>query len=144
MLSLNQISQKLIDFFSSHAQVSQVLYEDDFEFNAQRELNYPVAVIEFLDASINDKQLNYNFKIVIGDKASSDVLIQNEVISDAILIAEDLYAYLQDGEGWVFKKSSSIQKFVEDTGDNISGIVFTTTISVIRSQNTCQTPQKTT
>jgi hypothetical protein len=143
MLSLNQIKYKLISYFEAHGQINQVVYADDFEFNAQRNLNYPVTNIEYVDATINNKFLNYTFKIVIGDRVvADDTNQQDNVHSDAILIAEDFFAYLQQEEGWTFNKSSSIQKFLDDSGDRVSGIVFRITLAVIRSQNTCQTPVK--
>ena len=140
MLSLNQIKSNLLSYFTSHAQVKQIVYGDDFKFNGERDLSYPVVNIEFLDASISQKLLNYNFKFVIGDFTSDNTEQQDEVISDSLLIAEDFFSFLQETEGWVFSKSSSIQKFVDDSGDRVSGIVFRVVLSVVRSQNACSTP----
>lgn len=142
MLTLNQIKQKLIAFFENHAQINDVIYADEFEFDAKDGLTYPVANIEFLNASINDRVLSYNFKIVIGDTCPDDTEMQNQTVSDSILIAEDLFSFLQYEPSFVFTKISSIQKFWDDNADRISGVVFTITLQVIRSQNTCAIPVK--
>lgn len=142
MLTLNQIRLKLIQFFQDHAQVNDVVYADDFEFNAERNLTYPVVNLEFLEASISNKFLNYSFKVVVGDVAGDDAELQNEVISDSLLTAEDFFSFLQNEEGWSFSKSSRLNPFKDDSGDRVSGVVFTVILSVIRSQNTCATPTK--
>jgi len=143
MLTLNAIKIKLKAWFAEHAQINDVRYEDDFSFNAERNLSYPVTNIEFLDAAINNTYLNYNFKVSIGDMTDPNQPHQvDDVYSDSILVAEDFFAYLQREEGWVFNKSTSIQKFTDDTGDRVAGIVFRITLSVVRSQNTCATPTK--
>lgn len=143
MLSLQQIKKRLMSYFEDHAQINSVVFEDDFEFNAERNLTYPVSGIEFIDASTSAKYLNFSFKVVLGDMVSSDDSdLQDEVISDMLLVAEDFLSFLQYEEGWVFDKSTSIQPFKDDGGDRVCGVVFRVVLSVVRSQNTCATPTK--
>lgn len=55
-------------------------------------------------------------------------------------IAEDFFTFLQNKEGWTFEQSLNIQKFLDDTSDRTSGIVFRISLEVIRPQNKCSTP----
>lgn len=143
MLSLHQIKKRLVSYFENHAQINSVVFEDDFEFNAERNLTYPVVGMEFLDASVSGKLLNYSFKVVLGDMVSMDDSdLQDEVVSDMLLVAEDFLSFLQNEEGWVFDKTTSIQPFKDDGGDRVCGVVFRVVLSVVRSQNTCATPLK--
>ena len=57
-------------------------------------------------------------------------------------VVEDLFTWLQFQEGFNFTKSTNIQKFVDDTHDRVSGIVFRMNLEVIRSQNECAIPTK--
>ena len=141
MLTLNQLKYKLIGFFESHAQVKSVKYEDDFDFNAERNLTYPVVNIEYIDSNIADKMTSHNFKVVLGDLADGNVEgLDDEIVSDMHLIAEDFFTWLQYQNGFSFTRTTNIQKFLDDTHDRVSGIVFRITLSVRRSQNECSTP----
>lgn len=142
-MTLNQIKQKLTTFFNSHAQVNDLRFQDDFDFNAERNLLYPVVNVEWLGAAINNKMTNHNLKVTIGDLLNiNDPEQLHDIYSDSLLIAEDLFSFLQYEEGWTFSKSSTIQKFDDASGDRVAGVVFTITISVVRTQNTCATPTK--
>lgn len=141
MLTLNQIKYKLIEFFNSHAQINQVVYSDDFDFNAERNLNYSLVNIEYLDSNISNRLMNHRFKFVIADLLNTEIEgHSDEIVSDCLQIAEDFFAWLYDQPEWSFNKSSSIQKFADDTSDRTSGVVFIVTLGVIRKQNSCEAP----
>ncbi len=143
MLSLNQILNKLEGFFNDHAQVNEVVVASDFDFNAERNLTYPVVNLEHVDSNISDKKMNHRFKVVVADILSTDTKNHdNEIVSDSLLIAEDFFSWLQEQEGFEFTKSTNIQRFVEDGGDRTAGVTFVVTLSTIRAQNTCQKPTR--
>ena len=144
MITLDNIKQILKDYFNSHGQINSVYYCDDWDFNSERSINYPVVNIEYLNSNISNRTINHNFKIVIGDITESDNTdMEDQVHSQSLQIAEDFYTYLQNYEvGIFFNKVSTLNKFTDDTGDRVSGIVFTVTISAIRSQNICDKPTK--
>jgi len=143
MLTLNQIKYKLIAFFENHAQIKDVKYEDDFDFSAERNLVYPICNIEYLSSTVSGKETSHSFKIVLGDLYDVNIKGQSdEIQSDMLLIAEDFFSWAQDFEGFNFQKSVTIQKFVDDKSDRTSGIVFRVSLTVIRTQNTCQIPSK--
>jgi len=145
MKTLNQIKHILINYFESHAQIQQVVYSDDFDFNSNRNLIYPVVNIEYVNTNITTKTSNHIFKIVIADKVEvEDSNMEDNVHSDAIQIAEDFISHLERTEGWFLAGTSTINKFTDDTGDRTSGIVFTITLSVVRDKNRCNTPLKNT
>lgn len=140
MLSLNQIKLKLKDYFNLHAQIASVYSEKNFDFSAEKHINYPTVNIEFITANVSNKTLSYSFKIVLADMTGGNKDLEDEVESDLLLIAEDLFAYLQQSEGLIFDKSTTLNKFTDDKGDRTSGFVFTISLGVIRSQNECATP----
>ena len=67
MKTLNELKQIIKGYFESHAQINSVYYCDDFDFNAERSIQYPVVNIEYLNSNINDKLMNHIFKVVIAD-----------------------------------------------------------------------------
>jgi hypothetical protein len=143
MLTLNQIKEILVDFFNEHAQVNTVIYADDFDYNAERNQLYPAINIQYLSSNISNKTINHTFKFVyLNYLTEGNINLNNEIYSDGIQIAEDFFSFIGDYEGIIFSKSSNIQKFKNDTGDMVAGIVFTLIISVMRPQNKCVIPKK--
>lgn len=142
-MTLNNFKNILLSWFNNHAMINSVIYCDDWDFNAERNILYPVVNIEFLSSSITGKQQDYNFKIVIADITKPDDTTQEDnVHSDALQIAEDFFAYAANTEGFFFNQTSRLNKFTDDNGDRTSGIVFTITLSSIRPINLCNTPTK--
>lgn len=44
MKTLNELKQIIKGYFESHAQINSVYHCDDFDFNAERSIQYPVAI----------------------------------------------------------------------------------------------------
>ncbi|MBC7424973.1 MAG: hypothetical protein H7321_00445 [Bacteroidia bacterium] len=143
MKKLNQLKNILTTWFENHRQISSVYYSDDFDFNAERNINYPVSNIEWMESNVNGKKTTHTYKIILADLLDDNIKgHEDEIFSDMMLIAEDLFAWAQDEEGFEFSKSINIQKFVDDAGDRTAGITFRIQISTVRSQNVCASPMK--
>lgn len=141
MLTLNNIKHKLLDIFNNHPQLHSVVYSDEFSFSAERNLVYPVANIEYLESSINNKLVIHSFNIKIGDLVHAEKLeFEDEIYSDLLLVAEDLLSLIDEVEGFTLIKTSSIQKFSDENGDRVSGLTFRINLQVVRTQNVCIVP----
>lgn len=143
MLTLNQIKKRIMGFLQSHAQVNEVFWGDDFELSAERDLRYPVAAVEFVNAAMSGKKLLYSLKFFLGDISDPNVQdIDDEIASDMILVAEDLLSWLEEQQGFEVQQNVNIQKTIDEFGDRVSGIVFVITLAVVRSKNDCAIPIK--
>lgn len=143
MLSLNQLKTRIVGFLNSHAQINEVIWGTDFDFSAERDVTYPVANVEYLDSNISGKQMNHNFKVTLGDLSDPNITgVDDEVVSDQLLVADDFMAWLQQQEGFEFVRNVRIQKLSNSYGDRVSGVEFKITLSVIRRQNECTIPTK--
>ncbi len=143
MITLNQIKNILLDYFKSHAMIEEVCYENDFDFNSERRIKYRVVNIEYLNSSINNKLVSHNYKFVIADLAEFDNKeIKDNILSDCVQIAEDFYTFIYEHPQIIFNRISTINPFEDDTKDSATGVIFTVSLSAIRSQNICDTPIK--
>lgn len=142
MLTLNQLKIILIDYFNNHQMIENAYYQDDFDFSAISSSDYPICNIEYLNSSIAKNVMYHNYKLIIGDITAPDNNdMEDNIHSDSLQVAEDFFTFLQNTyNGIIFDKSSTIQKFTDDRGDRISGIVFTIKLGTIRKQNICDTP----
>lgn len=138
---LKEIKNRLVTFFENHAQINDVVFEDDFDFNAERSLTYPVVNIEWLGSNANGKLNTHSYQIVLSDLVDENIKgHEDEIYSDMMLIAEDLFAWLQEQEGFDFKSNVAIKKITDDGDDRTSGLSFTIQLSTIMSQNVCAIP----
>lgn len=145
MKTLNEIKELLKAWFNNHGMINSVFYENDFDFNSERNITYPVANIEYINSSVNQKTMNHNFKITIADQTlAEDGDMEDRVISDSLQVAEDFYTYIHNLEnGIIWNQSSSIEPFTDDTGDRTTGVTFSIQLGIIRPANRCWTPSKT-
>lgn len=133
----------MVGFFLSHAQVNDVRYMNDFDFAAQHELNYPAVNINYQGSSVQERLHSYSFKVHIGDLFDPNVPgIEDQIISDSLLIADDFLSWMQEQMEFEFVQSLSILPFYRAGGDVVSGVWFNVTISTTRRMNTCATPTR--
>ena len=142
MITLNQIKKRLVAFLERHKQISDVIYSDEFDFAAERSLNYPVANIRYQSASVDNTLLNYRFRVIIVDRVSVDPESEDEVFSDAILIANDFINFLFESQEWSFQRRTTLERISDSNGDRTSGVMFDFNLSVARNDSTCNAPLK--
>ncbi|MFT3908310.1 MAG: hypothetical protein QM737_02705 [Ferruginibacter sp.] len=130
-----------MNFFWSHKQVHDVFYGDDFDFNAERQLNYPVAVIDYQNTSYNGKLKFHNYNVVLVDLIDDNIAgIEDDIYSDMEMIADDFRIWLQYQEGWSYDGRMTLNKIVNDGGDRFAGFEFQVSIQVASSMNLCAKP----
>lgn len=141
MLTLNQLKNKLVEFFNAHRQLNTVCYGDDFDFNAERSLVYPVCNIEYTDSIMADKFTTHNYLITLSDLYDPNIKgHSDEIQSDMMGIGEDFFRWASESYDFEFIKSVRTKKFVDDADDRTSGISFNVQISVVRGTGVCAIP----
>lgn len=138
---LNQIKKKLIAFFESHKCINEVVYNNEFDFFAERRLKYPVVNIDYIESNLQEKFTTHSYMIKIADGITvGNPASEDEILSDALQVVEDLYTHLYEDYSFEVIKSSSVQPFSDSEGDRVSGIAFRLNLSVFRAENRCEIP----
>lgn len=143
MKTLNQVRNIIKGFFDNHALVNGVYTLQDFDFAAERNLEYKVVNIEYIDTSINTNVYTHNFTITIADITLQDSpVMEDDVVSDSIEIAEDFITWMERTQFQLGITTNNLKPFYDTNGDRVCGIVFNTGIDVIRKKNYCDVPAK--
>ncbi len=138
MTTLNQIKTLLKNWFLSHRQVRHFYWGDLYNYTAINDKDFVSVNVEFVDSSLNGKMMDHSFRISIGDRVDDNVEgHEDEVISDAVSIANDFFTFLEENEDFTFVMNINVQPFTDDTGDRLSGVVFRVILSVPRMANEC-------
>lgn len=143
MKTLNQVRNIIKGFFEGHALVNSVHTLQDFDFAAERNLEYKVVNIEYIDTSNNTNVFTHNFTITIADRTLQDSpVMEDDVVSDSIEIAEDFITWMERTQFKFGITTNNLKPFYDTNGDRVAGIVFNVGIDVIRKKNYCDVPSK--
>lgn len=146
MITINQYIKLFTDFFEQHRQINTILTGDDFNFNADSEVVYPVSHIEYVTQSISDQFIQHQFEIIIGDLFDPNINnAEVEIYNDCNLIAADFIDYFanQYDEDYEINEQVSLNKFTDSNVDRVAGVVFVVTFQQFREANDCIIPIET-
>ncbi|WP_121811006.1 hypothetical protein [Mucilaginibacter kameinonensis] len=143
MISINQYIKLIADFFKSHNQINTVDVGNEFNFNAESNIVYPVAHFEYLTQNIQDKNVVHQFEVTLADLFDPNIPNAELAIwSDMNLIADDMITYFanQYDADYDINENVNIQKFSNGNVDRIAGCVFVVSFSQFREANSCIIP----
>lgn len=140
-LTLNQTIKLIKDIASSHFQINSIYFGDVWEFLAQTDNTYPAMFYSLTGASINDRNLDMNFSFFFLDRQLQDETNENDVLSDQLLIAQDILSMLKSPKfSWEIGTTANIEFFTENEKDYLAGVKMDITITYPFLSNRCQIP----
>lgn len=148
MLTLNQIKSFLQSKQENHAQLSNgtFLFDEQAEFGADAEIQYPLMGVTVLPASLNGNTHTFNFEFVFVDHVHQDNSNKDEVMSDMHSIALDIYSKIKYDLETQYNHNASInltanfEPVVGVFDDDVSGWSFSIALEQFYDRSTCDTP----
>lgn len=140
-LTLNQTIKLINDLGSAHEQINTVYFGDVWEFLSQTDNVYPAMFYTLTGSSISGKQLNLNFSLFFMDRQLQDESNENEVLSDQLLIAQDIISMMRYPKfDWEIADQVSMEFYTEKEQDYLAGLKADITISFPMLSDRCQVP----
>ena len=140
-LTLNQTVKLIRDLLTSHEQINTVYFGDVWEFLAQTDNVYPAAFYSLTGSSISGKELTLNFSIFHLDRMLQDETDETEVLSDQLLIAQDIISMMRYPKfDWEIGDSVTIEFYTENQEDYLAGVKADVTITFPMLSDRCQVP----
>jgi hypothetical protein len=140
-LTLNQTIKLISDIASSHEQINTVFFGDVWEFLAQTDNTYPAMFYSLTGSSIAAKELTMNFSLFFLDRQLQDESNENDVLSDQLLIAQDIISMLRFPKfDWEIGDSVNLEFFTENEKDYLAGVKADITLSFPMLSDRCQVP----
>jgi hypothetical protein len=147
-MTLNQVVKRLETLALGHKQINSFREGDLVDVLNERDIDYPICLVQILPGSISrtSKQTNFNFAIYfmdlvnVSNNAKSNEL---EVQSDLTSIAEDIMAlitYPDYLDTWTPSNEAQLEYFNEKFEDLVTAARITLTISTRFDANRCQVP----
>lgn len=140
-LTLNQTIKLISDLGSAHEQINTVYFGDVWEFLSQTDNVYPAMFYTLTGSSISGKQLNLDFSLFFLDRQLQDESNENEVLSDQLLIAQDIISMMRYPKfDWEIGDQVSMEFFTEKEEDYLAGVKADVTVSFPMLSDRCQVP----
>lgn len=140
-LTLNQTVKLIRDIAQSHDQINTVYFGDVWEFLAQADNVYPAMFYSLTGSQINGKSLDMNFSLFFLDRQLQDESNETEVLSDQLLIAQDIVSMFKHPKfDWEIGESINLEYFTENEKDYLAGVKADVTVSFPMLSNRCQIP----
>lgn len=140
-LTLNQTVKLIKDIAQSHDQINTVYFGDVWEFLAQTDNTYPAMFYSLTGSQINGKSLDMSFSFFFLDRQLQDETNETEVLSDQLLIAQDIISMLRFPKfDWEIGDNVVLEFFTENEKDYLAGVKADVTISFPMLSNRCQIP----
>lgn len=143
MITVNQYIKLLENFFGKHKLINTVLIGDNYEFNANSNVIYPVVNIEYITENLQPANIATQFQITVADLYDPNIRkSEYKIYSDSNQIANDCISYFgnQYDVDYEVNENISIQKFTEGNDDRTAGCVFVVTFNQFRTSNNCIIP----
>lgn len=140
-LTLNQTINQISLIAQSHDQINTVYFGDVWEFLAQTDNNYPSMFYSLTGSQINGKELSMSFSLFFLDRQLQDETNETEVLSDQLLICQDVVSMLKHPNwNWQIGDSVSLDFFTENEKDYLAGVKADITVTYPMLSDRCQIP----
>lgn len=135
--SLNQITDALLTFARSHGQINTARFCAPYQWHGDKTNLYPLLAFDLVSVRKVPNQLAYNFELYVSDRAEEGH--ESEVLSDAILIANDVLSWLGNQEFYL-DGEPQMTPFVDDTADVLAGVRMEFTVRATVPLDRCAIP----
>ena len=141
MYTLNEIFQLIETEANAHQQIKQYGQGDVWEISP-KELDYLVLWAIEEGASVSERTLTYNIRLLAMDRVLPGEENEEEVLSDTLLILLDFVAYFRQlhTEDVNIQTSVSFEPFTERFDDKVTGHSCVLSLTQPYNYNKCQIP----
>lgn len=142
MQTLNQVIKIFEDFASAHLQINSFGQGDVWETATSGTTNYPLMWVDVQPSVIKTNVTEYRLRVYLMDLPSKDERDETEILSDMILIAQDVVDELKhpDYDFRFIQDEIQAEGFTEWGDDQATGVFFDVEIGLKRPADRCAIP----
>lgn len=142
-MTVTEVKSLLNNLANAHYQINDYGWGDVWEIGESKSITYPLMYCtpENSSISIGGKTFNFVISIIFADLVFGDGENTDEVISDQLLICQDILAQLkQNNFDFNISDNVSIEFFSERLSDLVAGVRATITMAIPYINNRCVVP----
>lgn len=142
-ITLNQIVSRIEGIANKHQQIKTVFFGNLFEFLAKTpDSRYPAMYFDLVNATINGSVTTVTFSFFFMDRMLPELTNETEVLSDQLLIAQDIISQLRYNKypEFIAGENIPIEFFTEESPDLIAGVKVDIDFEIDSALDRCAVP----
>ena len=140
-MTINQVKSLLNNLATDHLQINDYGWGDVWELGESDSITYPLMYATIGASSIQGKTFNLNISLLFMDLVYGDNSNLDNVITDQMLICQDIIAQLRSIDfDFVLNDSVSIDFFTEQFSDLVAGVKADIVLELPYLANRCAVP----
>lgn len=142
--TLNQVVKTIQQIAEAHEQIRTVYFGNlPYFLSHGTDNTYPAMFYDLTGSSISGTTLTLNFSLYFMDRMLAEQTNETEVLSDQLLIAQDIIAQLRYNDfNFDIQDSVPMQFFTEDTPDLLAGVKADISLDLPYLGNRCDIPSE--
>jgi hypothetical protein len=142
-VTINQIRQEMTTLVQAHDMVNSFFWGDFHRAYNEKEQFYPLVCSYLSDGSMNTNLTQMQLVVIVCDKTFKGFENLNDTESDTVTVARHLFNVIKQSPRWnalLRVNSATLSKFIENTRDEVAGVILTMNVDVKQSRSLCDLP----
>jgi surface protein len=142
-VTINQIRQEMTTLVQAHDMVNSFFWGDFHRAYNEKEQFYPLVCSYLSDGSMNTNLTQMQLVVIVCDKTFKGFENLNDTESDTVTVARHLFNVVKQSPRWnalLRVNSATLSKFIENTRDEVAGVILTMNVDVKQSRSLCDLP----
>lgn len=140
-MTIKEVKSLLNNLANDHKQINDFGWGDVWEIGESKSIIYPLMYCTIQNSNVSGKTFNLSLSIIFADLVFGDEKNEDDVISDQMLICQDIIAQLRsDTFDFTLGQSVAINFFTERLSDLVAGVQAEITLALPYVADRCAVP----
>lgn len=140
-MTIKEVKSLLNKLATDHKQINDFGWGDVWEIGESKSITYPLMYCTIQNSNVSGKTFNLSLSIIFADLVFEDEKNEDDVISDQMLICQDIIAQLRsDTFDFTLGQSVAINFFTERLSDLVAGVQAEITLALPYVADRCAVP----
>jgi hypothetical protein len=140
-MTIKEVKSLLNNLAIDHKQINDFGWGDVWELGESKSITYPLMYCTIQSSNVSGKTFNLSLSIIFADLVFEDEKNEDDVISDQMLVCQDIIAQLRsDTFGFTLGNTVNINFFTERLSDLVAGIQASITLALPYVADRCAVP----
>ncbi len=140
-MTIKEVKKLLNNLATDHKQINDFGWGDVWEIGESKSITYPLMYCTIQNSNVSGKTFNLSLSIIFADLVFEDEKNEDDVISDQMLICQDIIAQLRsDIFDFTLGQSVNVNFFTERLSDLVAGVQATISLALPYVADRCAVP----
>jgi len=140
-MTIKEVKKLLNNLATDHKQINDFGWGDVWEIGESKSITYPLMYCTIQNSNVSGKTFNLSLSIIFADLVFEDEKNEDDVISDQMLICQDIIAQLRsDTFDFTLSQSVNVNFFTERLSDLVAGVQATISLALPYVADRCAVP----